>query len=307
MVKIIVRNLGKKFRIGVRGRNIFSLFFSMFSGVELKKDFWALKNVSFDLNDNENLGIIGANGAGKSTLLYILAGIYQANSGMIKKNGRFFLLSSLSNGLKSRLSLKDNIFLVCSIMGLSKNQIKNKFSEIVEFAGLEDFIDTKIYQFSSGMKQRLAFSITMHCLECKNLDILFIDEIISGSGDLDFKKKANKKMEDLIKGDNSIILVSHNLGEIERLCDRVIWIDKGEIIMQGAPKKVIKSYIDNYNNRKEAYRYLKKEERKKRQIKRKTRNINREKRLIKRKEKQIKREELIKSLKNEIKIMKKLK
>ena len=138
--------------------------------------------------------------------------------------------------------MRENIYLMGSVMGLSQEEIRNRFDQIVEFSGLRDHVDIKIYQFSTGMISRLNFSIVMHCLEYKKPDILLLDEVLSAGGDIDFQEKATKKMEELIKGGAAVILVSHSLSTINDYCDNVIWLEKGNIKEIGKPKNIIKNY-----------------------------------------------------------------
>ncbi|TKJ17513.1 hypothetical protein CEE44_03180 [Candidatus Woesearchaeota archaeon B3_Woes] len=241
MEEIIIKNLSKKFRIGFKKeQSVLSYFISFFSGIEPKKEFWALKGISFSVNSRENIGIIGKNGSGKTVLLKTIMGIYNLDKGEIKTNGNIVILSGV--GLRSRLTLMDNIYLVSSILGLSQKDIKRKFNSIVEFAGLQDFVNTKIYQFSSGMRKRIAFSIIIHYIEHYKPDILLLDEIFAG-GDEEFKNKSLKKLEELMGKGTTFILVGHNLKLIEKYCDRVIWLDKGKIIKDGKPKEVIEAYV----------------------------------------------------------------
>jgi ABC-type polysaccharide/polyol phosphate transport system ATPase subunit len=236
---IIASNITKRFRIGFKdNQSVLAMFISFFSGREHKKDLEALSNVAFELNSGEILGIIGSNGCGKSTLLRIIAGIYSPSSGKIILNGKIISLINLNAGLKERLTLKDNVFLCGSLFGLSQNEIKSKFNSIVEFSELHDYINTKIYQFSEGMKQRLAFSIAIHC----NPEILVLDEVFE-VGDEEFRHKSGKKIIEMVKNGCSVILVSHGLEMVKKYCDRVILMDKGKIIKDGNPEEIVREYI----------------------------------------------------------------
>lgn len=240
---IVVSNLSKKFKRNPKhAKNALARLGSFFSANN-QRDFWVLKNISFTVNAKENVGIIGRNGSGKTTLLRTVAGIYQPDLGKVEINGKAVLLSSMASGLKSRLTVKDNVYLVGSILGLGQKDIENKFTAIIGFAGLDDFINTQIYQLSSGMKQRLAFAITINCLKKLNPDILLLDEVFTGGGDEEFKIKALIEIEKLIKGGLTIILVSHKMNLIKNYCNKVIWLDQGKIIKQGEPEKVINQYL----------------------------------------------------------------
>jgi ABC-type polysaccharide/polyol phosphate transport system ATPase subunit len=245
MERIVINNLSKKFKIGSKRKtaldNLLSLFFNRDSKV-----IQVLNDISFTANDGENIGIIGANGSGKSTLLMILAGIYKKNSGKIKINGKTLFLSIMNNGIMPNLTMRDNIFLSGSILGLGQKDIKKKFNKIVEFSGLEEFVDTKVSKFSTGMNLRLAFSITIHCVSHAKPDILFLDEIFGSGGDLDFQKKAKGKMEQLVSGGATVLLVSHSLDLIKQVCDKVIWLEKGKIKMIGKPKEVCDRYVKSF-------------------------------------------------------------
>lgn len=240
--RIIVENLTKIFKIGFKKRQgILARFLGFFSGKEPKKKLIALDNVFLKLKKGEILGIIGRNGCGKSTLLRVLAGIYESYQGNFYVNGKIVPIIGLGAGMQPRLSMKENIFLVGSLFGLGKKTLKRNFNSIVEFAGLEKFINTKLYQFSSGMRQKLAFSIAIHC----NSDILLLDEIFA-VGDQDFRNKSAEKIKEIVKKGTSVILVSHELWMIEKYCDRVIWMDGGKIKKIGKANEIVKEYLKYY-------------------------------------------------------------
>jgi ABC-type polysaccharide/polyol phosphate transport system ATPase subunit len=148
-------------------------------------------------------------------------------------------------GLKQRLTMSDNIYLLSSIMGLNQKEIRERFADIVAFSELEEFVDTKIYQFSYGMILRLCFSIAIHCLEYGKHDIMLLDEVFGSGADFSFEQKAIAKMENLIKKGASVIIVSHNLEIIEKYCDRAILMKDGQIIKEGSPKEVIGAYVND--------------------------------------------------------------
>ena len=237
--RIKVEKVSKKFKIGFKkNQSILARAISFFSGKEPKKIIQVLDEITFDVSSGEILGIIGENGSGKSTLLRIIAGIYKQDSGKIETNGNLVSLINLRAGLKDRLTMKENIYLVGSIFGLSKKEIKRKFNSIVEFSELGEFTQTKIYQFSEGMRQRLVFSIAIHC----NPEILLLDEVFE-VGDEEFRMKSARKIKELVLDGMSVILVSHDLSLIKKYCSRVILIKKGEIIKIGKPRNVIKNYL----------------------------------------------------------------
>ncbi len=238
MEMIIVDNVSKKFKRGFKKhQSALARFISFLLGKESKKTIWALKDVSFKAEKGEIVGIIGENGSGKSTLLRVIAGIYKEDKGKVSINGKIISVINLRAGLQHRLTMKDHIFLTSSFFGLSKKEIKQKFNSIVEFAELENFVNTKIYQFSEGMKQRLVFSIAIHC----NPEILLLDEVFE-VGDKKFKIKSAEKIKNLVKKGTVVLLVSHELNMIEKYCDKVIWLDKGKIVREGKTREVVKEY-----------------------------------------------------------------
>ena len=225
MKRIIIDDVSKKFRIGYKkNQSVLAKSLSFFSGIEPKKIIDAVKNVSLGVDKGELLGIIGDNGSGKSTLLRIIAGIYEPSSGRATTSGKIISLINLQVGLKDRLTMRDNIFLIGSLFGMSQEEIKRNLNFIVEFSELNEFTNTKIYQFSSGMRQRLAFSIAVSA----NPDILLLDEVLE-VGDQDFKEKSGKKIREMVGGGSSVIFVSHDLDMVYKYCDRVIKMENGKI------------------------------------------------------------------------------
>lgn len=238
MKRIIVKNISKTFKIGFKKRQTaLERIFSIFSDREPKRTLQVLKDISFDANEGEIIGVIGRNGSGKSTFLRIIAGIIDKDNGYVETNGKLIALINLNAGIKERLTMRENIFLGCTFLGLSQEEIKKKFNSIVKFAELEKFINTKWYQFSDGMKQRVVFSMALH----SNPKILLLDEVFA-VGDESFRKKCLKNINELAKNGSTILLVGHNLQIMEENCSKVIWIDKGNIKSQGSSKKVINTY-----------------------------------------------------------------
>ena len=188
------------------------------------QEFWALHNVSFQLEKGDRLGIIGKNGAGKSTLLKILSRITTPTTGQIRVKGRVVSLLEVGTGFQSELTGRDNVFLNGAILGMKRREIQKKFDEIVAFSGVEKFIDTPVKRYSSGMYVRLAFSVAAHL----DTDIMILDEVLA-VGDLDFQAKCLGKMESISKKDGKTILfVSHGMGQVETLCNQIIYLRKGE-------------------------------------------------------------------------------
>lgn len=184
-----------------------------------------LRSLSLDVDAGDILGIIGNNGCGKSTLLRIIAGIYEPDSGSVITHGKVVSIINLGTGLRDRLTMRDNIYLVGSLFGMSNQAIRESFDSIVDFSELGDFIDAKIFQFSLGMAQRLAFSIAIH----SNPDILLCDEVFE-VGDEHFRKKSADKIRSLASAGMAVILVSHDMDIIEKNCNRIVRIEDGSIV-----------------------------------------------------------------------------
>lgn len=202
---------------------------------------WALKDVTFTVDQGEVVGIIGRNGAGKSTLLKILSRITYPTYGTMRVEGRVGSLLEVGTGFHEDLSGRENIFLNGSILGMSKKQIQAKMDTIVDFAEIERFIDTPIKRYSSGMKLRLGFSVAAHL----DTDVMFMDEVLA-VGDAGFQKKCLNAMNDSRKSGRTILFVSHNMAAVESLCSRVIWIESGKVQEDGLPAAVIRSYMGIY-------------------------------------------------------------
>ncbi len=244
--RISVKNIYKTFQIGHKNNDsALAKIVALFSGREDKKSLLVLKDVSFEVFAGEIIGIIGRNGSGKSTLLRIIAGILQCDEGIIETDGKMIYLSGFGKGLKPKLTMAENIYLIGSIMGLGRNDIKQRFQTIVDFSGLQDYVNTKTYQFSSGMITRLNFSIAIHCIQHHAPDILLVDEVLESGGDIDFKLQAGEKMQELIRGGATVLLISHNLQEIKNYCNRVILLKKGEILKIGNAEEIISLYKEN--------------------------------------------------------------
>ena len=206
---------------------------------QTKEEFWALKDVSFDVQQGDRIGIIGRNGAGKSTLLKVLSRIVTPTSGRIVIDGRVASLLEVGTGFHPELSGRENIFLNGSILGMSKHEIKSKFDEIVDFAEVEKFLDTPVKRYSSGMYVRLAFAVAAHL----EPEILIIDEVLA-VGDAEFQKKCLGKMRDISTSDGrTILFVSHNMGAIRNFCNRTVYLEKGQVKADGATEKVLPLYF----------------------------------------------------------------
>jgi homopolymeric O-antigen transport system ATP-binding protein len=199
---------------------------------------WALRNVSLSIQEGETVGIVGRNGAGKSTLLKILSKITYPTSGTVKVNGRVASLLEVGTGFHEELTGRENVYLNGSILGMSRKQVQRQFDTIVEYSGVERFIDTPIKRYSSGMRLRLGFAVAAHL----DPDILIVDEVLS-VGDAAFQRKCLDTIEGLRAKARTILFVSHNLMAVENLCERSIWIDRGEVCMDGKSPTVIREYM----------------------------------------------------------------
>jgi lipopolysaccharide transport system ATP-binding protein len=202
------------------------------------EEFWALKDVNFDIQQGDRVGIIGRNGAGKSTLLKILSRITEPTSGKISIKGRVASLLEVGTGFHPELTGRENIFLNGAILGMSKAEIKKKFDEIVAFAEVERFLDTPVKRYSSGMYVRLAFAVAAHL----EPEILIVDEVLA-VGDAQFQKKCLGKMEDVGKEGRTVLFVSHNMAAIQQLCGKGVLLREGAVSETGSIEKVIETYL----------------------------------------------------------------
>ena len=201
------------------------------------EEFWALDDVSFAVENGSTLGIIGSNGSGKSTMLKCLTGIYRPDKGSVSVNGNVAALLELGAGFHTELSGRENVYLNGAILGMSKKDVERQFDSIVEFAGLERFIDTPVKYFSSGMTIRLGFSIATHV----EPEILLIDEVLT-VGDQAFQRKSSEKIEEFRRDGRTIVVVSHSLPAVQQLCKEVVWLEKGKLKMRGPSADVIAAY-----------------------------------------------------------------
>lgn len=192
---------------------------------EIMQPFWALRDISFTVGQGEVIGIIGRNGSGKSTLLKTIAQITAPTTGEIHLNGRTGTLLEVGTGFHPELSGRENVFLNGAILGMSRQEIARKFDEIVDFSGVESFIDMPVKRYSSGMQTRLAFSVAAHL----DPEILIVDEVLA-VGDAEFQKKSLGKMNEVSKGGRTVLFVSHSMSAIDKLCSRVIWLDSGKLV-----------------------------------------------------------------------------
>jgi lipopolysaccharide transport system ATP-binding protein len=257
---ITVKNLGKKYTIshqqreeysslrdvitnGVRtlSKKIVSPFTSHPSSLSVSEDFWALKDVSFEVKQGDRVGIIGRNGAGKSTLLKILSRITEPSTGSIRIKGRVASLLEVGTGFHPELTGRENIFLNGAILGMQREEIRQKFDEIVDFAEIEKFLDTPVKRYSSGMYVRLAFAVAAHL----EPEILIVDEVLA-VGDTTFQAKCISKMKQVSSQGQTVLFVSHNMGVIGSFCNRGLLLSAGQIGVQGEIGEILRKYLNNF-------------------------------------------------------------
>ena len=267
-VSIKIEGLFKEYKLGVIGRG--TLYRDLQSWWAIRqgkedpnsligtssnkkvKNILALKNINLDINKGEVIGIIGSNGAGKSTLLKILSRVTSPTKGRVLANGKIASLLEVGTGFHPELTGRENIFLNGAINGLTKNEITEKFNDIVDFAGVKKFLDTPVKRYSSGMHVRLGFAVAAHL----DPDILIVDEVLA-VGDADFQKKAINKIKEVSSDKKrTVIFVSHNMNSIKKLCDRVIVLSKGQIIKDDIPSKSIDFYLGEVSITERTYKKI---------------------------------------------------
>ncbi len=256
-IAIRIENMSKEYRLGTIGHGmLYRDIQAWWARVRGKEDpnsmigskqaehpggedhFWALKDVDLEVKQGDTVGIIGRNGAGKSTLLKILSRVTAPSKGTIKLNGRVASLLEVGTGFHPELTGKENIYLNGAILGMSKGEIDRKFDEIVDFSGVERFIDTPVKRYSSGMYVRLAFAVAAHL----EPEILLVDEVLA-VGDAEFQKKCLGKMEDVAKEGRTVLFVSHNMGAIRGLCTRGVLLSEGKVSVDGTSEKAVSYYL----------------------------------------------------------------
>ena len=218
--------------------NLKELLIKKIKGEKIRfNEFWALKNINFELNKGDRLGILGLNGAGKSTLLKIIAGVYKPTTGKVTRHGHMAPMIELGAGFDPNYTGRENIFLYGSVLGFSREFLESKYEEILEFSELGDFIDVPIKNYSSGMRARLGFSIAT----VVEPEILILDEVLS-VGDAKFRKKCEKKMQGMFDHGVTVLFVSHSLEQVRRLCNKAILLEHGELIAEGDIDEVSSVY-----------------------------------------------------------------
>jgi lipopolysaccharide transport system ATP-binding protein len=248
MKAISIENISKKYILSHKKKKYQNLkesvsgflgeLFTSKDEEETKEVFWALQNVSFDIEQGDRIGIVGSNGAGKSTLLKILSRITEPTSGQVNVNGRMASLLEVGTGFHPDLTGRENIFLNGAILGMKQQEIKRQFDEIVSFAGIEKFLDTPVKRYSSGMYVRLGFAIAAHL----EPEILIVDEVLA-VGDSEFQKKCLGKMKDVSSSGRTILFVSHNSTAIQGLCNKAAFLQKGSLIKYGEVGEVLHDYM----------------------------------------------------------------
>ncbi|MBQ3430506.1 ABC transporter ATP-binding protein [Candidatus Saccharibacteria bacterium] len=237
-IAIEVKNLSKSFRLPTeRSWGLKQAIFNRLRGVKGYKDQRVLRNLSFKVNKGEFLGIVGRNGSGKSTLLKILSGIYYPESGEVTVNGTLVPFIELGVGFNPELTGRENVYLNGALLGFSKKEMDAMYEDIWKFAELEEFQDQKLKNYSSGMQVRLAFSIAIRAKG----DILILDEVLA-VGDAAFQQKCNDYFASL-RGNQTVILVTHSMSNVRKFCDRAILIEGGKIVVEGEPEKVADEYM----------------------------------------------------------------
>jgi lipopolysaccharide transport system ATP-binding protein len=241
-----IKNVSKKFRINAVSQPYLSLretVFNIFKPGKRKEEFWALQEVSFNVNPGETIGIIGKNGAGKSTLLKVLSRITPPTSGSVTYRGRIASLLEVGTGFHPELSGRENVYLNGSIMGMRRAEVTRQFDAIVDFSGVEKFIDTPLKNYSSGMQLRLAFAVAAFL----EPEILVIDEVLA-VGDAEFQNKCIGKMNDVSRSGRTILFVSHNMGILETLCKESILLDHGRVLLKASTGQVVSQYISSFTS-----------------------------------------------------------
>lgn len=236
-IAVRVENVSKKFRL-YKERNQTIKSAIMRGRTSVHEDFWALNDVTFDVSAGSTFGLIGSNGSGKSTLLKCLAKIYQPEKGSIVVNGKVAALLEVGSGFHHELSGRENVFLNGSILGMSKKEITRKFDEIVDFSGVEQFIDQPVKNYSSGMYVRLGFAIAINV----DPDVLVVDEVLA-VGDAEFQQKCYQKFRDFKEAGRTVILVSHSMETVQAMCDNAAWLSHGDMMAVGPAEPTIKAYL----------------------------------------------------------------
>lgn len=243
MSAVLFDGVGKHYRLGSEHRSLRGLLSGIIDGgaeeAEAGLDLWALRNVSFTVEKGETVGLIGSNGAGKTTSLKLMSRVIWPTEGRVDTDGRVAALIELGAGFHPELTGRENVFLNGAILGMSQSEIRRQYPNIVTFAELERFMDTPVKRYSSGMFARLGFSVAAHV----DPDVLLVDEVLA-VGDVNFQRKCHEYIHAFVRSGRTTIFVSHNLYALEQLCDRLIWLEKGIVVVTGNAREVLTAYMD---------------------------------------------------------------
>lgn len=240
---IAVSDVGIRFRRNRGGRRTFKDLLSSRSRRSRPNEFWALRNVSFDVQPGEAIGVVGRNGQGKSTLLKLVAGVVLPDEGSLGVMEGVAPLIEITGGFVDDLTVRDNVYLTAGLHGMTRSQIDDRFDDILEFADIGDFIDTPYKHLSSGMKVRIAFSVISRLEE----PIILVDEVLA-VGDRSFREKCYRRIEEMLAGGRTLFFVSHNEKEMRRFCTRGLYLDKGTLVLDGPIDEVLDLYNTDYAN-----------------------------------------------------------
>jgi ABC-2 type transport system ATP-binding protein len=238
---ITLTDVGIRFRRNRRGRRTFKDLFAGSKRRSRPGEFWALRNVSFSVQQGEAIGVIGRNGQGKSTLLKLVTGVVLSDEGSVHVTDGVAPLIEITGGFVDDLSVRDNVFLTAGLHGMTRKQVESRFEDIIEFAEIADFIDTPYKHLSSGMKVRIAFAVISRLEE----PIILVDEVLA-VGDKAFREKCYRRIEELLDGGRTLFFVSHNERDLRRFCTRGLYLDKGALVLDGPIKDVLARYNADY-------------------------------------------------------------
>lgn len=240
-----VKDVSVKYILGdIKELSLKEFFIRKMKGEIITQEFWALRNINFHIDKGELLGIIGSNGSGKSTILKVLSGIMPPSTGTVTVNGKIAPILELSAGFDEEMTVKENVFLRGALLGYTKKFITDRCDEIIDFAELKEFKDVAFRKLSSGMKSKLAFSLASFVTP----DILILDEVLS-VGDIAFKKKSEKRMQELLNSGVTTILVSHSIDQIRDMCTKVLWLEQGQMRGIGDTKTLCEEYETYMRNK----------------------------------------------------------
>ncbi|MDN4596637.1 ABC transporter ATP-binding protein [Leifsonia virtsii] len=240
---IAVDGLGVRFRRNRGARRSFKDLFSSRQRRSRPDDFWALRDVSFDVQPGEAIGVVGRNGQGKSTLLKLVAGVMLPDEGSVKVTEGVAPLIEITGGFVDDLTVRDNVYLTAGLHGMSRSEIDGRFDDIIDFAEIGDFVDTPYKHLSSGMKVRIAFSVIAQLEE----PVLLVDEVLA-VGDRGFREKCYRRIEELLAGGRTLFFVSHNEKDLRRFCQRGLYLDKGSLVLDGPIDDVLSLYNADYGS-----------------------------------------------------------